>query len=169
MTKSRITMKYSTWIFCLFTALAFAACGENPSDEVRQIRETSNAVLTAIEKNDEKAFRQLMAADLKDIGEDEKSLSRKFKLVREYYEEHTHGKRPGIQIKDSLTTFGKRVVFVPIYNGRGLKGSLREVRLMLGFGPVKYYPLNKISAFELHVFHHSSNNVPLPEEDFPGF
>ncbi len=39
-------------------------------------------------------------------------------------EHTTAGKRvPGIKIKDSLTTFGKRVVFVPIYNGRGLKGE----------------------------------------------
>ncbi|RPD43158.1 hypothetical protein [Chitinophaga barathri] len=163
-------MKYSTWRLWVFAALLFTACTQQPADADRdQIAETSGAVLTAIEKNDEKAFRQLMAADLKDIGEDEKSLSRKFKLVREYYTEYTHGKRPEIIIKDSLTIFGKRVVFVPIYNGRGLKGSLREIRLMLGFGPVKYYPLNKISAFELHIFHHSHNNVPLPEEDFPSF
>ncbi|MBO9153953.1 hypothetical protein ACFOTA_17170 [Chitinophaga sp. GCM10012297] len=162
-------MKYRrrSWLFVL---LLFAACkSQSGGPDGGKIAETSGAVLSAIENNDEKAFRQLVAPDLEDIGEDEKSLSRKFKLVRDYYTQYTKGNRPDIIIKDSVTTFGKRVVFVPIYNGRGMKGSLREVRLMLGFGPVKYYPLDKISAFELHIFHHSSNNVPLPEENFPGF
>lgn len=154
----------------MIVVLSFAACrSQSAGPDGGKIAETSGKVLSAIENNDEKAFRQLVAPDLKDIGEDERSLSRKFKLVREYYTLYTKGKRPDIIIKDSVTTFGKRVVFVPIYNGRGMKGSLREVRLMLGFGPVKYYPPDKISAFELHVFHHSSNNVPLPEENFPGF
>ncbi len=163
-------MKY-TWRICTFIFLLLtAACKEGAGDpEKRRITETSGKVLTAIENNDEKAFRQLLAPDLKEIGEDEKSLSRKFRLVHEYYTKYTGGKRPDIIIRDSVTTFGKRVVFVPVYNGRGMKGSLREVRLMLGFGPAKYYPMDKVSAFELHIFYHSANDVPLPEENFPSF
>lgn len=163
-------MKYTWRIWTLIILLLAAACKEGAADpEKRRIVETSAKVLTAIENNDEKALRQLMAPELKEIGEDEKSFSRKFKLAREYYVKYTGGKRPDIIIMDSVTTFGKRVVFVPVYNGRGMKGSLREVRLMLGFGPAKYYPMDKISAFELHLFYHSTNDVPLPEEDFPGF
>lgn len=154
----------------MFAALVMAACaspGKQRSADIRRIEETSAAVLATIEKKDMKAFRALVGVPLSEIGQTEATLARKFDRICSVYAEYAPPERPPVYVTDSVSTFNKRVVFVPIYSGKGLKGSVGQVRLMLLFGPATHYPFDKISDIELHVFNHEMNDLPLPDSEIP--
>ncbi|WP_341839189.1 hypothetical protein [Chitinophaga caseinilytica] len=154
---------------CMFATLLAVACAssERQPNEIREIRATSEAVLATIEKKDIKAFRELVGVPLEQIGQSEATLARKFDRICRVYEEYAPNERPPVFVTDSVSTYNKRVVFIPIYSGKGLKGSVGQVRLMLLFGPKSHYPYNKISDIELHVFNHEMNELPLPDAELP--
>ncbi len=154
----------------MFATLLIAACsapGKPQNADLRRIEATSEAVLQTIEKRDLKSFRELVGVPLKDIGQTETTLARKFDRICNVYAEYAPPERPPVYVTDSVSTFNKRVVFIPIYSGKGLKGSVGQVRLMLLFGPASHYPFDKISDIELHIFNHSMNELPLPDGEIP--
>lgn len=153
----------------MFAAMMIAACGSPESQQAaakNEILETSNAVLATISSEDYKSFRALVGVPLKEIDMSEASLNRKFRRICEVYKEYVK-EQPPVYITDSVSTYNKRVVFVPVYSGRGLKGSVGQVRLMLLFGPESHYRYDKISGIELHVFNHEMNDLPLPDGEIP--
>ncbi len=162
-----VVMKQYTCMFAALMAVGCASPEERQSAAKNEILETSNAVLAMIEQRDMKGFRALVGVPLKEIKQTEATLARKFERICEVYGEYVKGERPPVIITDSVSTYNKRVVFVPVYSGRGLKGSVGQVRLMLLFGPESHYPYDKLSDIELHVFNHDTNDLPLPDGEIP--
>lgn len=160
-------MKQYTCMFAALVVLGCASPDRQQSAAKNEILETSEAVIATIEKKDMKGFRALVGVPLKEIGQTEVSLARKFDRICNVYAEYATGERPPVYITDSVSTFNKRVVFIPIYSGKGLKGSVGQVRLMLLFGPETHYKYDKISDIELHIFNHAMNELPLPAGELP--
>lgn len=161
-------MKHYT---CMFAAMLAVGCisseRQQEDSDQQEIQATSQAVLATIEKKDVKSFRALVGVPLDQIGQTEVTLTRKFERICDVYAEYIKGERPPVYVTDSVSTFNKRVVFVPIYSGKGLKGTVGQVRLMLLFGPKTHYKYDKISDIALHIFNHNTNDLPLPDSELP--
>ncbi|HEY9261983.1 hypothetical protein [Chitinophaga sp.] len=113
------------------------------------MRNTTNALISTIKKNEFTKFRFFIGPELDVIGKDEGMLYADFSRFRSLLGTHSEDIDTNIQITNLYNHLGQRIVEIPIKRSANTGSTDSIYHLYLFFGPPDLYPLTKITGYQL--------------------
>jgi len=132
----------------LFMLMNMCACHRPTRQE--EILKTSNEVISALKENRESDFNRLIGVKLDMMGKDEELLHWDYTQMRELISKYSNFDLLPIRITNEFNN-SRLLVEIPVFKRKDTLSNIKEVKLILFFGPPQLVPLNKISGYDLIV------------------